>query len=140
MLVINHNIRIPLREFHFSFARSSGPGGQNVNKVNSKAILRWAIFDSPSIPPAVRHRFLEKFYTKVSAEGNVVVSSDRFRDQSRNKSDCLEKLRSLLLQVAKPPIRRRATKPSRRAKQKRIDRKRKQSKKKQMRRRPGWDD
>jgi len=60
MLIITPQLQIPLREFQFTFARSSGPGGQNVNKVNTKALLRWPVMTSPSLPEAVRQRLLPK--------------------------------------------------------------------------------
>ena len=60
MLVVNDQLKIPLREFNFTFARSSGPGGQNVNKLNTKALLRWPVMKSPSLPEAVRRRLLAK--------------------------------------------------------------------------------
>src|SRR5580658_4679594 len=78
---------IPLSELEFSFARSSGPGGQNVNKVNSKVILRFNLIQSESVSPQAKHRFLELFGSRVSHEGILVLTSDRFRDQLRNRED-----------------------------------------------------
>ncbi len=94
-LVINSSIRIPLSEFSFSFARSAGPGGQNVNKVNSKAILRWQVSESPSLPPEVRSRFLAQNHHRITSDGEFVMSSQRYRDQPRNIADCHEKLQEL---------------------------------------------
>ncbi len=101
MLIVNERLKIPLREIHFQFARSSGPGGQNVNKVSSKAVLRWNMGASASAPEEVKRRFCEKFPRRVSRE--VVIASSRFRDQGRNVADCLEKLRAALAEAANPP-------------------------------------
>ncbi len=136
MLVVNARLKIPLREFRFSFARSSGPGGQNVNKVNTKATLRWAVRESPSLPEAVRRRFLAKHGRRVNAEGDLVITSQRFRDAGRNVADCLEKLREMLAEAAVAPKRRKATRPTRASVRRRLDEKRKRSHKKHLRRRP----
>ena len=84
MLVVNSQVRIPLAEFEFTFARSSGPGGQNVNKVNSKAVLRWGVRHSPALPEAVRQRFLQKYAARLTNEGDLLVTSQRYRDAPRN--------------------------------------------------------
>lgn len=133
-LAVNNRIRIPLAEFEFSFARSSGPGGQNVNKVNSKALLRWPVRTSPSLPEAVRDRLLSRFGSRITADGDLLISSQRFRDQGRNVDDCLDKLRGMLIEVAAPPKRRRRTKPSRASIKRRLESKRRKSEKKQGRR------
>ena len=141
MLVVNARVKIPLREFAFSFVRSSGPGGQNVNKLNTKAVLRWGVVASESLPAAVKQRFVEKYHRRITGDGELVMTSQRFRDQGRNIADCLEKLRAMLAEVAVAPKPRKATKPSRRAKQRRLENKRKTSEKKQRRRkRPTLED
>jgi ribosome-associated protein len=137
MLIVSSNVRIPLEEFAFTFVRSSGPGGQNVNKVNTKAVLRWAINASPSLPEPVRQRFLAQFGTRVTNDGELVLSSQRFRDQSQNQRDCLDKVREMLAAVAVPPKRRRKTKPTKGSIVRRRDEKRANSQKKQNRRTPG---
>jgi ribosome-associated protein len=136
MLIVSPQLRIPLAEFEITFARSSGPGGQNVNKVNSKAVLRWAVHRSPSLPEAVRERFLTKYRSRLTTEGELLVTSQRFRDAPRNAQDCLEKLRTMVLGVAQPPKRRRATRPSRGSVERRLKGKRRQSSVKQNRRLP----
>ncbi|HVX64161.1 MAG TPA: alternative ribosome rescue aminoacyl-tRNA hydrolase ArfB [Pirellulales bacterium] len=133
-LAVNSRLRIPLDEFEFTFARSSGPGGQNVNKVSSKALLRWPIQTSPSLPEAVRSRFLGKYGNRVTTDGDLLISSQRYRDQRRNVDDCLEKLRVMLAEAAAPPVRRKRTKPSRGSIERRLEAKRQQSTRKQARR------
>lgn len=136
MLHVNHRISIPLDEFHFTFSRSGGPGGQNVNKVNTKVTLRWDVVRSPSVPEAVRQRFCSRFWRRMTKSGELVVTSQRYRDQGRNVADCLSKLRQMLAEVAAPPKARRSTRPTRAARQRRLDQKRRQSAKKQLRRPP----
>ena len=136
MLVINAQLRIPLREFQFSYARSSGPGGQNVNKVNTKATLRWPVVASPSLPEGVRRRLFARHGRRITSEGELVISSQRFREAGRNAADSLEKLRQLLAQVATPPKRRRATRPTRGSVERRLRGKQHQARKKGQRRTP----
>ena len=136
MLEVAH-IRIPLEEFEFTYARSSGPGGQNVNKVNSKAILRWNPTTSPSLPDDVRARFLSRFSSKLTTGGEIVIASEKTRDQRKNVDDCLERVRIMLLEIARPPKKRRPTKPSRGSKERRLDSKRRDSAKKSNRRNVG---
>lgn len=134
MLAVTSRIQIPREEFEFTFARSSGPGGQNVNKVNSKALLRWPIRSSPSLPEEVRTRFIERYRSRLTESGDVLISSQRYRDQARNVDDCLEKLREMILAVVQRPKTRKATKPSRASQRRRVEGKRQQSEKKQGRR------
>lgn len=134
MLVVNQQIAIPMSEFEFSYVRSSGPGGQNVNKVNSKAQMRWPVVSSPSLPPGVRQRFLARYRARITADGDLLIVSQRYRDQNRNQADCLEKLRAMLLEVAVPPKPRKKTKPGRGAIERRLKQKRMTTEKKQSRR------
>jgi ribosome-associated protein len=133
-LIVNAAMTIPAAEFAVSYARSAGPGGQNVNKVNSKAILRWRIVDSPSLPAAVRERFLAHFGNRVTNDGEIVIAADEHREQPRNLTACYDRLRAMILSVAKPPTRRVKTRPSRGAVERRIQSKQRNSQKKQQRR------
>jgi ribosome-associated protein len=134
MLVVTPHLSIPLREFEFTYARSGGPGGQNVNKVNSKAALRWAAASSPGLPEDVRRRLLARYGRRLTAEGELLITSQRFRDAGRNTADCLEKLRQMLFAVAIVPKTRRPTKPSRSSQRRRLEAKRHTSSRKQGRR------
>jgi ribosome-associated protein len=140
MLEVTAHIRIPLDEFEWSFARSGGPGGQNINKVASKAILRWKFASSPSVPGDVKARFRARFPSRITTDGEVVIASELTRDQGRNREDCLEKLAAMLRSAAVAPKVRRPTKPSRASKRRRVDAKRRQSVRKAGRRSPGGDD
>lgn len=138
-LEVTPQIRIPMAEFVFTFARSSGPGGQNVNKVNSKATLHWPVTSSPSLPDDVRARFVAAFGGQINKLGELVLQSQRFRDQERNIEDCLEKLCEMLQRVEKPPKRRKKTRPSTASKQRRLNDKKARSDVKSRRSAPGAD-
>lgn len=133
MLVINPQINVPLSELDFQYVRSSGPGGQNVNKVATKAVLRWDVTGSPGLPDEVRERFLEQHANRINAEGVLVLACDRHRTQSRNAEDCLERLRELIAEVAEPPKERRPTRAPAGVDRRRLEEKRRRSEKKQLR-------
>jgi ribosome-associated protein len=134
MLVISPRIRIADDELHFSYVRSSGPGGQNVNKLNTKAVLRWQVQASTALPEDVRQRFLSRYRHRVTTDGDLVISSQRYRDQRQNQRDCLEKLHDMILAVAVAPKPRRATKPTKASQRRRRQEKQVHSLKKQTRR------
>ena len=136
MLYINEKISISRSEFRFSFARSPGPGGQNVNKVNSKAVLHWTVDECRSVPLLMKQRFVKKFANRISSDGILVLSSHRHRDQPKNIQDCLDKLKAMLLSVAEAPKPRKKKKVSMAAKRRRLEAKRRRSATKQMRGRP----
>lgn len=139
MLVVNDSIEIPDEEFSFEFARSGGPGGQNVNKVASKSTLRWTPSTSPSLPEAVRVRLLAQVASRLTNEGELRITSQRTRDQARNIEDCRERLRDLILRAVTPPKPRRATRPTLASKTRRIEAKSRRSDVKRNRRRPTED-
>jgi ribosome-associated protein len=140
VLHVNEQITIPDSEFTFTYSRSSGPGGQNVNKVSSRATMHWNVRDSQSLPPAIRQRFIERFRNRITVEGAVVIHSQRHRDQLRNAQDCLSRLQTMILSVEKPPTPRKKTRPSRGANQRRLKDKKQRSERKQNRRRPQMGD
>jgi ribosome-associated protein len=127
-------VALPLAELRFEFARSSGPGGQNVNKVESKAVLRWDVGASRAVPAAVRARFRERYAKRITGEGVLVLASQRHRERERNVADCLAKLGAMLAEVATPPKPRKATRPSRGAKERRLAEKKRASRRKAERR------
>jgi ribosome-associated protein len=132
-LRIDARIEIPRAEFSLSFVRSSGPGGQNVNKVNSKVQLRWSVRGSRSLPEDVRQRMLSQYARRINDRGELAVSSQRYRDQAKNIDDCLTKVREMVLAVATPPKRRKKTRPPRSAGENRLQEKHATSDKKRSR-------
>jgi ribosome-associated protein len=131
-------ILIPRSEFTFTYARGGGPGGQNVNKVNSKAILRWNPSTSPSLPADVLERFLARFKNKLTTEGDLVIASHVHRDQPKNADECVRRLQAMVDEVAEAPVERVATEVPEREKHRRVEDKRRASQKKADRR-ARWD-
>lgn len=127
MLEIVPGLNLPETELDWSYARAGGPGGQNVNKVSSKAVLRWNFAASLSIPPEVKLRFQELFPTRITTEGEVVISSQEFRDQERNRDACTQKLLELLRKSTIRPKSRKKTKPSKGSQRRRLEDKKRQS-------------
>jgi ribosome-associated protein len=126
---------IPGGELRFTFARSGGPGGQNVNKVSSKATLHWSVLTSAALGEETRARLVAMFGKRINRDGALVIVSQRYRDRTRNVADCLEKLGAMLAAASRPPKRRRATRPTVAARERRLEEKRAHAAKKTARRR-----
>ena len=140
MIQVTETIALPDDELDWSYARSGGPGGQNVNKVSSKAVLRWAAARTATlIPLAAWARMKARFPSRFTVEGDVVISSQEHRDQERNREACAEKLAEMIRASLVEPTPRKKTKPSKAAKRRRVEDKRRQSAKKQARRSGGDD-
>src|SRR6267143_6423620 len=140
MLEINDRLKIPDGELQWTFVRSSGPGGQNVNKVASKAVLRWQVAASPSIPDHLRARLVGQLGRRMNDRGELVLTSQRYRDQSKNIDDCLQKLSELVSSAVKMRKRRKKTALPRSAREARLKQKRSTGERKQGRQRPSLDD
>ena len=115
------------RELEFEFVRSRGPGGQNVNKTNSACILRWKLVDSRAMSLETYHLLLTKLASGLTLEGEILIRSEKHRDQDSNKKDSLEKLMALLQRALEKPKLRRKTKPTRSSQRKRVDTKKRRS-------------
>jgi ribosome-associated protein len=139
LLTIDDRLSIPRDEFRWEYSRSGGPGGQNVNKVNSKVQLRWNPGASPSLPEPVRARLLAALGDRLTGDGDLLIASQTSRDQGRNVDACLEKLSALVLAAAHPPRPRRSTRPTRASQKRRAAEKARRSETKRSRRTPEPD-
>ncbi len=135
MLRINSEIAISDNEISFGFSRSSGPGGQNVNKVSTAVQLRFDITDSPSLPDDVKKRLIKLAGNRVTGDGILLIDARRSRSQSQNREDALERLKSLILKALHKPKPRKKTKPTAASKEKRLRQKKARSKLKDSRKR-----
>jgi ribosome-associated protein len=136
MLEVTRTIAIPDEELSFEFVASSGPGGQNVNKVATAAVLRFDAAGSPSLPGPVKERLRALAGSRMSAEGVVLIKAQRYRSQERNRADALARLAALLAAAAVPPRPRTPTRPTRASKERRLQAKSQRSATKRLRGRP----
>ncbi|MFM8494044.1 MAG: alternative ribosome rescue aminoacyl-tRNA hydrolase ArfB [Planctomycetia bacterium] len=128
---------IPAAALEWQFVRSSGPGGQHVNRTSSKAVLRFDAAHSPHLPDDVRSRLIQREKARLTRDGALVITSQRHRDQPRNVADCLAKLSEIVARSLVAPKKRRPTKTPRSVVKKRLEGKRRRSETKRLRGRIG---
>jgi ribosome-associated protein len=136
MIAITETLALDEAEISESFIRASGPGGQNVNKVASAVQLRFDVRRSRSLPEAVRQRVERLGGRRVSQDGVLVITAQRYRSQERNRGDALGRLVALIRRAATPPPPRRPTRPSAAARERRLVTKLRRAALKQQRRPP----
>jgi ribosome-associated protein len=140
MIPIPPNIELDEGELEFAFIRASGPGGQNVNKVATAVQMRFDARRSPSLPNDVSIRLQKIAGSRLTSEGVIVITANRFRTQERNRADAVDRLVEMIARAAEPPPPpRRATKPSKAAKARRVDAKVRRGAIKAMRGKPAGD-
>ena len=127
MIRITPTIAIDESELEFRFVRSSGPGGQNVNKVATAVQLRFDAQNSPSLPDPVRERLLQSAGRRLTGEGVIVIDARRYRTRERNREDAIGRLAAMIRKVERPPRKRRGTSPTAASRERRLDEKRKRS-------------
>jgi len=140
MIKITKSISIDEKEIQEDFIRSSGPGGQNVNKLSTAVQLRFNVDYSPSIPDKVKNRLRSLAGSRLNSSGDLIITAQRFRTQERNRQDALDRLVDLIRQATIEPKKRKTTKPSKASEKKRLEAKQQRGKLKQMRKSPDRED
>ncbi|HTN10372.1 MAG TPA: alternative ribosome rescue aminoacyl-tRNA hydrolase ArfB [Acetobacteraceae bacterium] len=136
MIEVTPRIRLDERELEESFIRASGPGGQNVNKVSTAVQLRFDVRRSPSLPDDVRARLEKLAGSRLTNDGVLVLTAQRFRSQERNRADALDSLLALIRKAAVAPVKRRKTRPTLGSQLRRLEGKSQRAGVKRLRSRP----
>jgi len=127
VIEINEHLGIDEREVSFTFTRSPKPGGQNVNKLATKALLRFDVDASPSLSNDQKRLLHRRLATRISSDGVLQIACWRFRTQVANRREAIERFRTLVADALKPRKKRRPTRPSRAAVERRLSEKRRRS-------------
>lgn len=130
---------VPESEISVEYSRSGGPGGQHVNKTETRVTLRFSVRDSPTLPDAIKQKLRLRIRARLTKEGELLVSVDAHRERQRNLTIAYERMQSILQTALVEQKKRRVTKPSRGAKERRLKSKRIASQKKEGRRKPDYD-
>lgn len=140
LIEITNRVQIASSEISLSYARSGGPGGQHVNKTSSKVVLRWNAMSSEALSEHDKRWLWKRLASKLTESGELIVTSEKGRDQSRNVDDAVRKFAQMIREAIKRPTPRRKTRPTRGSKERRLQSKRQRSSTKKMRKRPSGDD
>ena len=135
MIEITGDISIDEQELQWEFIRSSGPGGQNVNKVSTAVQLRFDVKHSPSVPDEVKKRLIRLAGRRMTREGELIIEARQYRYQERNRQDALKRLKELIRKAAQKPKIRHKTKPTLSSRMKRLETKHRKGEKKRLRQR-----
>ncbi len=137
---INSEVGIPLDELKFDFVRSSGPGGQHVNRSATQVELRFDVANSPSLTEEQRHRVLMNLRTRIDAAGVLHISAQSTRSQYRNRAEAVTRFQELMQRALRVPRRRKPTRPTVAARERRLEQKRRRSDQKRSRQRVQYDE
>ena len=140
MIRIDDRLAIDDDELQFHATTAQGPGGQHVNRSNTRVVVLWNVKTSPSLDDAQRVRILERLSNRISREGVLRVASQKHRSQSRNRDAAVQRLAELVAGALRTDPPRKATKPSRAARRRRVDEKKRRGEIKRTRRKPIRED
>ena len=126
-ILINDLVTIPASELQYTASRSSGPGGQHVNKTDSRIQLRWNVPTTSALSDFLKRRVMIVLASRLTEDGDILLASDSNRSQRRNRDEVTQRLAALVREALVPPKPRRKTKPTRASRQRRLDEKKKRS-------------
>ena len=138
-LIINSRVTIPVAELVYTATRSSGPGGQHVNTADTRIQLRWNLLGTTALTETQRDMVRRALSSRLTEAGEIILASDKHRSQRRNREEVTQRLAALVREALVPPKPRRATRPTRASKERRLDDKKWRSQVKKGRGKPTGD-